>query len=93
LISSLTLLPKLPLSLPCYALGHIPLTASLSSVPIILMGTSQSFGSHPGPTRLMSILWNILPSVMNTSVLLTTLMVVTNELSSYLLILSYLSSP
>jgi len=39
LISSLALLPKLPLSLPCYALGYIPLTASLSSIPIILMGT------------------------------------------------------
>jgi hypothetical protein len=39
----------------------------------------------------MSILWYTLLSVMNVSALLTTLMVVTNELSSYLLILSPLS--
>jgi len=93
LISSLTLPLNLFLLLPCYALGHIPLTASLSSTPIVLMETPQSYGSQPGPTRLTSMPWSILPSAMNTSALLTTLIVVTNELSSYLLTLSYLSSP
>jgi hypothetical protein len=41
----------------------------------------------------MFIPWNILPFATNASALLTTLMVVTNELSSHLLILSYFSSP
>jgi hypothetical protein len=80
------------LSRPCYAIGHISLTASLSSAPTVLIETLQSFGSQPGPIRLMSIPWSILPSAMNASALLTTLMVVTNKLSSYLLTLS-LSSP
>jgi hypothetical protein len=87
-------LPQNPLVLlPCYALGHIPLTASLSSALIVLMETLQSFGLHLGPTRLTSIPWNTPPFAMSVSVLLTTLMVVTNELSSYLLSLSYLPSP
>jgi hypothetical protein len=78
-------------SLPYYVLGHIPLTASLSSAPTILMETPQSFGSWPGPTRPTFVPWNILPSFTNVSALLTTLMVVTNELSSYLPILSFIS--
>jgi len=93
LISSLIFPLNLSILLHCYTLGHIPLTASLSSALIILMGTPQSFGLWPGPTRLTSIHWNTLPSVMSVSALLTTLMVVTYKLSSYLLILSYPSSP
>jgi len=90
LISFLALPLNLSIFHPCYALGHIPLTASLSSALTILMGTPQSSSSWPGPTRLTSIPWNIPPSATNASAPLTTLMVVTNELSSYLLILSFI---
>jgi hypothetical protein len=79
------------ISHPCYALGHISLTTLLSSIPIALTETPQSFGSWPGPIRLTPIPWSTLPFATNVSVLLTTPMVVTNELSSYLLILSFIS--
>jgi len=92
LISSLMLPLKPSLSLHCYALGHTPLTTLVSSTPIVLMKTLWSFGLQLGPIRLMFIPLNTLPSVTSISALLTTLMVVTNELSSYLLILSHLSS-
>jgi hypothetical protein len=92
LISFLMLPLKPSLSLHCYALGHTPLTSLVSSTPIVLMETPQSFGLQLGPIRLTSIPLNTLPSVTSISALLTTLMVVTNELSSYLLILSHLSS-
>jgi hypothetical protein len=92
LLISLLAFPQNPSVLfPCYALGHIPLTASLSSTPIVLTGILQSFSSWPDPTRLMSIPWSTLPSATNVSALLTTLIVVINELSSYLLILSFIS--
>jgi hypothetical protein len=48
LIFSLALPLHLLILLPCYGLGHIPLTASLSSAPIVLTGTLQSFGSQSG---------------------------------------------
>jgi hypothetical protein len=91
LISFLTSPLNHLVSSPCYALGHILPTASLTSTPIILMGTPQSSSLWLIPTRLMLIPWSILPFVMNTSTLLTTLMVVTNELSSHLLILLFIS--
>ena len=88
LISSLILPLSQLILAPCYISGLIPLTASPSSTPIALMGILQSLGSQPAPIRLMSIPWSTLPFAMNASALLTTLMVVTNWLSSYLLILS-----
>ena len=92
LISSLMLPLKPSLLLHCYALGHTSLTTLVSSTPIVLMETPWSFGLQLGPIRLTSIPLNTLPSVTSISALLTTLMVVTNKLSSYLLILSHLSS-
>jgi hypothetical protein len=77
---------------PCYIPGPIPLIALLSSTLIVLTETLQSFGSWPRLIRLIGILWNTLAFAMNTSALLTTLMVVTDWLSSYLLISSS-SSP
>jgi hypothetical protein len=88
---SLVLLPSQLILAPCYIPGLIPITASLSSTPIILTETLQSSGSQPGPIRLMPIPWSTLPFATNTSALLITLMVVTDWLSSYLLILSSLS--
>ena len=59
LLTPLISSPILPLSqlisVPYYILGLIPLTASLSSAPIIQMETLQSFGLQPGPIRLTSI--------------------------------------
>jgi len=55
LISSLALPLNHFVSSSCYALGYILVTTSLSSAPIALMGTLQSFGSWPGPIRLMLI--------------------------------------
>jgi hypothetical protein len=92
LISSSVLLLSQLILAPYYVLGLIPLTASPSSTPIALTGILQSFSSQPDPTRLMPIHWSIQPFVMNMFALLTTLMVVTDWLSSYLLILSPLSS-
>jgi hypothetical protein len=92
---SLTSSPALPQNplvlLPYYALGHIPLTTSLSSTPIILMGTPQCLGSCLVLIRLMSIPWSTPPFATSVSVPLIALTVVTNELSSYLLIFSLLS--
>jgi hypothetical protein len=94
-LTPLTSSPALPQSLlvllPYYALGHIPLTTSLSSDPIILTGTPQSFGLHLVLIRLTPIPWNTPPFATNMSVLLITLMVATDWLSSYLLILSFIS--
>jgi hypothetical protein len=91
LISFLALPQNLLTLLLYYALGHIPLTASLSSIPTELTGTPQSFGLHLVLMRLISIPWNTPPSAINVSALLITLIVATNGLSSYLLILSPLS--
>jgi hypothetical protein len=78
--------------IPFYILGLILLIALLSSVPYALIVIPQSFALHLTLTRLMLTPSSTLPSAVNPFALLTTLMVVTNELSSYLLILS-LSSP
>ena len=91
LISSLVLLLNQLISAPYYVLCLILLTTSLSSTLIVLTETPQSFGSQPRLIRLTRIPWSILPFVTNMSALLTTLIVVTNELSSYLLILSLIS--
>jgi hypothetical protein len=90
LISSPTLPQNLLTLLLYYALSHIPLTASLSSIPTELIGTLQSFSLHLVLMRLTSIPWNTLPSATNISALLITLIVATNGLSSYLLTVSYL---
>jgi hypothetical protein len=92
LISSLTLPLNPSILLSYYVLGHIPLTILQSSAPTILTGTLQSFSSWPNPTKPIPIVWNLLPFATNVSALLTTLRVVTNKLSSNLLILS-LPSP
>jgi hypothetical protein len=84
LTSSLTLPQNLLTLLSYYTLGHIPLTASLSSVPIILTGTLQSFGLRLVLMRLTPIRWNTLPFATNMSALLITLMVATDWLGSYL---------
>jgi hypothetical protein len=77
LISSPILPPSQLSCTPCYILGHIPLTASLSSTLIALTETLQGSSSQPGLIRLICIPWST-PFVMNTSALPTTLMVVTN---------------
>jgi hypothetical protein len=89
-LTPLTSSPALPQNqlvlVPYYALGHIPLTASLSSAPIVLMETLQSFRSRLVPIRLMLIPWSILPFAMNMSALLITLMEATDGLGgSYLI--------
>ena len=95
LLTPLTSSPALPQNLlvflPYYALGHIPLIASLSSTPIVLTGIPQSFSLHLILMRLTPIPWNTPPFAMNASALLITLMVATDWVSSYLLILSLLS--
>ena len=85
LISSLALPLSPSTSNPCYALGPIPPTVSLSSALIILMETPQSLGSWLALIKPMFTPWSTLPSATNMFALLTTLMVVTNKLSSYLL--------
>ena len=82
---------NLSISSPCYALGLILPTASLSSTLMVLTETPQSLGSQLAPIRPMSILWYTLPFVTNMSALLTTHMVVTSRLSSYLATLSFIS--
>ena len=88
LTSSLALPQNLLTLVPYYALGHIPLTTSVSSAPIILMGIPQSSSLRLILIRLMPIPWNIPPFATSMSALLITLMVVTDWLSSYLVILS-----
>jgi hypothetical protein len=95
-LTSLTSSPALPQNLlvlvPYYAHGHIPLTTSLSSAPIVLMETPQSSSSCLVLIRLTLIPWSIPPSAINMSALLITLMVATDWLEgSYLIILSPLS--
>jgi hypothetical protein len=91
LLISFLALPQNPsVLLSYYTLGHIPLTTSLSSAPIILMGTPQSCSLHLILMRLTSTPWNTPPFATNTSVLLITLMVVIDWPSSYSIYLSYL---
>jgi hypothetical protein len=89
LISYPTLLLNLSVFNPFFTLGHILPIASLTSTPIVWMVTLLDSGLQLSLIRLTSIALNTQPSATSVSAPLTTLMVVTNELSSYLLILSY----
>jgi hypothetical protein len=75
---------------PFYAPGHTLLIVLPSSIPFVLMVFPQNFGLPLTLTRPMLTPLSMLPFAINPSALLTTLMVVTNKLSSQLLILSYL---
>jgi len=85
-------LPLNPLPFaPLCTVGHILLTVLPTSIPNALMETPQSSGLPLEGILLTLIPWNTRPSVESTFALPTSLMAVTDWLSSYLAILS--SSP